>query len=88
MRVIYGEGMPHRRNPTEKGDLILQFRVVFPDKLTPEARRKLQDLLPGKSECLVGDDDEVFELTEIAPSRSRHEDHMGHEEGGVRCQHQ
>ncbi|KJH52985.1 DnaJ central domain protein [Dictyocaulus viviparus] len=89
MKVIYGEGMPHRRNPQEKGDLILQFRVVFPEKLSVEARRKLAELLPGKSECLVGDDDEVFELTEISMNRYRQdESNHSHQEGGVRCQHQ
>ncbi|PIO65510.1 DnaJ central domain protein [Teladorsagia circumcincta] len=89
MKVIYGEGMPHRRNPQEKGDLILQFRVIFPERLTADARKKLSELLPGKSECLVGDDDEVFELNEIAVNRYRHEEsHHGGEEGGVRCQHQ
>ncbi|VDO78834.1 unnamed protein product [Heligmosomoides polygyrus] len=89
MKVIYGEGMPHRRNPQEKGDLILQFRVVFPERLTADARKKLSELLPGKSECLIGDDDEVFELSEIAASRARYEEGQhGGEEGGVRCQHQ
>lgn len=89
MRVIYGEGMPHRRNPQEKGDLILQFRVAFPDKLSVEARRTLSEILPGKSECLIGDDDEVFELAEIAVNRYRQEEeNHSHHEGGVRCQHQ
>ncbi|KAK5965670.1 DNaJ domain (Prokaryotic heat shock protein) [Trichostrongylus colubriformis] len=89
MKVIYGEGMPHRRNPQEKGDLILQFRVIFPERLTADARKKLSELLPGKSECLIGDDDEVFELNEIAVNRYRQEEsHHGGEEGGVRCQHQ
>lgn len=33
-----------------QGDLILQFRVVFPERLTADARKKLSELLPGKSE--------------------------------------
>ncbi|KAJ1374708.1 hypothetical protein KIN20_037458 [Parelaphostrongylus tenuis] len=81
--------MPHRRNPQEKGDLILQFRVTFPDKLSVEARRTLADILPGKSECMIRDDDEVFELAEIAVNRYRQEEeNHAHHEGGVRCQHQ
>eukprot|EP01116_Phalansterium_solitarium_P001898 TRINITY_DN11730_c0_g1_i1.p1 TRINITY_DN11730_c0_g1~~TRINITY_DN11730_c0_g1_i1.p1 ORF type:complete len:424 (+),score=154.67 TRINITY_DN11730_c0_g1_i1:121-1392(+) len=47
-RVVAHEGMPHLRNPTEKGNLIITFDVVFPDMIdvTPKAAELLGQLLP------------------------------------------
>lgn len=38
IRVVRGEGMPHYRNPFEKGDLYIKFDVLFPDNnwINPE----------------------------------------------------
>ncbi|EJW72638.1 hypothetical protein WUBG_16454, partial [Wuchereria bancrofti] len=33
MRTIISEGMPHYKNPFDKGDLLIQFAVRFPKKL-------------------------------------------------------
>ncbi|CAG0924396.1 unnamed protein product [Notodromas monacha] len=34
-KYINGEGMPHYQNPFEKGHLIIQFSIEFPEKLDP-----------------------------------------------------
>ena len=34
--AIDGEGMPLQGHPFEKGNLYIQFSVVFPDTLAPE----------------------------------------------------
>jgi len=88
LRVIHGEGMPMHKNPDEKGDLIVQFSVNFPNELSANARKKLSALLPDASLQIVDDDAEVHELGELSmrQSRSMHEDGMP--EGGVRCQQQ
>lgn len=39
-KVVPGEGMPLSKDPTQKGNLIIQFDIKFPSKLTP-AKRKL-----------------------------------------------
>lgn len=39
-KVVPGEGMPLSKDPTQKGNLIIQFDIKFPNKLTP-AKRKL-----------------------------------------------
>lgn len=38
LRVVRGEGMPHYRNPFEKGDLYIKFEVQFPENnwISPE----------------------------------------------------
>lgn len=48
LRVIHGEGMPHHRNPDEKGDLIINFKVNFPEKIAQKNIEALSQLLPGK----------------------------------------
>uniref|UniRef100_A0A1I7WTY7 J domain-containing protein n=1 Tax=Heterorhabditis bacteriophora TaxID=37862 RepID=A0A1I7WTY7_HETBA len=88
IKVIHGEGMPFRKNPQEKGDLLVQFKVEFPKVLNADCRRKLSDLLPDKTLAVVDDDADVFDLEEISPSRSRRQQSHEGEEGGVRCQHQ
>ncbi|XP_062908992.1 dnaJ homolog subfamily B member 13 isoform X1 [Mobula hypostoma] len=39
-KVVPGEGMPLSKDPLKKGNLIIQFDIKFPDKLTP-AKKKL-----------------------------------------------
>ncbi|EGT59731.1 hypothetical protein CAEBREN_01734 [Caenorhabditis brenneri] len=87
VKVIHNEGMPMRRAPTDKGDLLVQFDVKFPDKINPDAAKKLADLLPGKKEEIIDDEAEVVELTELDPRASRQmfgerEEYEGHGHGG------
>jgi len=46
VRKICGEGLPYPKDPTKRGDLIVEFDVQFPDRLSPNVRNKLADLLP------------------------------------------
>lgn len=48
VKCILSEGMPHYRNPFEKGRLIVQFDVVFPSKLPIENIPRLESLLPAR----------------------------------------
>lgn len=48
VKYIDGEGMPHYRNPFEKGRLLLQFNVVFPSTLSPEKIPLLETCLPPR----------------------------------------
>lgn len=45
-KVIQGEGMPHRKDPTSNGDLIINFKVEFPDRLSKDSINKISKLLP------------------------------------------
>merc|ERR1712154_533901 len=45
LKCVFGEGMPTYRNPFEKGKLIIQFKVDFPDSLPPETAEMLAKIL-------------------------------------------
>ena len=61
IKCVYGEGMPTYRNPFEKGKLIIQFSVQFPDRLEPALAESLAKILPPKEEAMIPDDhDEVM----------------------------
>lgn len=59
IRVVRGEGMPHYRNPFEKGDLFIKFEVQFPENkwISPE---KLS--VSGMCPALVSEQAEYAEL--------------------------
>lgn len=40
--------MPHYKNPFEKGRLIIQFLVEFPQSLPPEKIPMLESCLPAR----------------------------------------
>lgn len=46
VRRIRGEGLPYPKQPTKRGDLVVEFEVQFPDRLSQNVRNKLADLLP------------------------------------------
>ncbi|KAG0370301.1 DnaJ sub A member 2 [Gamsiella multidivaricata] len=50
---ITGEGMPHRKQPVDKGDLYIAFDIEFPESnwLTPEKLKHLEPLLPDRGEA-------------------------------------
>lgn len=48
LKCILNEGMPHYRNPFEKGRLIIQFSVEFPRQLSLDIIPQLESLLPPK----------------------------------------
>lgn len=37
-KLVPNEGMPISTDPTQKGDLIIEFDIEFPSSLTPEKK--------------------------------------------------
>merc|ERR1719209_1364366 len=56
LKCVYGEGMPTYKNPFEKGKLIVQFKVEFPDSLPPETAEMLAKILPEREEAMLPED--------------------------------
>ncbi|XP_031566895.1 dnaJ homolog subfamily A member 2-like [Actinia tenebrosa] len=102
IRGVVGEGMPLQRNPCEKGNLYVKFKVEFPENnfIGPENIPKLEALLPARPKPpQVGKDAEEVDLVEVDPSydkerrhREAYEEDSDDESGGgpshVQCAHQ
>jgi DnaJ family protein B protein 4 len=44
-----GEGMPSYRNPNERGDMIVHFKVDYPQTLTETQRTSLREIFSEKA---------------------------------------
>ena len=95
--MVVSEGMPLYKNPFEKGRLIIQFQINFPDSHSiPEQNLpKLEGILPSREECIVTDDMELVSLQDytLEHESQRHhhgnaydEDDDNHMPRGMQCQ--
>uniref|UniRef100_A0A7E4VV19 DnaJ subfamily A member 1 n=1 Tax=Panagrellus redivivus TaxID=6233 RepID=A0A7E4VV19_PANRE len=93
-KVIHGEGMPIRRDPTSKGDLIINFKIDFPKSLTSEQVRGLTALL-APPVITIPPDAEVKLALPVGEKhfrekqqRAAEEEEAAHGGPGVQCQTQ
>lgn len=73
------EGMPHYKNPFEKGRLIIAFNVKFPqDNWVSAAKLKeLERLLPPRQELIIPDHAEECILQRYNPEANQQRHRMG-----------
>lgn len=92
IKCVMGEGMPTYKNPFEKGRLIINFHVNFPDKLNAEEIAMLENILPARPEVMIPDNAEECSLQEMDPTHRRRrryqsmEEEDGHGRQHVQCQ--
>lgn len=70
VKCIMNEGFPRHKNPYEKGKLIVQFLVTFPESIDPKKIPKLESVLPPRPVVEIPKDAEVVEevyLQELDP---------------------
>lgn len=89
VKFVSGEGMPTYKNPFEKGKLIVQFTVDFPEKLSPAIIPSLESLLPPRPKNLdlpATDFEEVnlldYSHEEEEKRRANRHDYDSYEEDG------
>lgn len=46
VKKIQGEGLPLSKNPSHRGDLVVEFDIVFPNSIPQAAKDKLKDCIP------------------------------------------
>ncbi|XP_059608429.1 dnaJ homolog subfamily A member 1 [Phlebotomus argentipes] len=80
LKCVLGEGMPQYKNPFEKGRLIIQFVVVFPDSVPRESIQTLEMSLPGRPQVTIPIDAEECTLSELEPDHGRGQRHDEDEE--------
>lgn len=80
IKAILNEGMPMYKSPFEKGRLVIQFDVKFPDKKDFDMKviAELEKLLPAKPKQSIPKDAEIMELVDLDPAyeRSKRQDAM------------
>lgn len=81
MKVVEGEGMPLRGNPYQKGNLIIQFSVEFPEigYLDETKIRILEEVLPGNQNISGPPGSEEYILTKFN-SEAAKADYMANQE--------
>ena len=96
IKCVLNEGMPIYCRPYEKGHLIIEFKVNFPENgfLSPDKLSLLEKLLPERKEVEYIDEIDQVELVDFDPNQDRrrhyngevYEDDEQHRQGGVQCQ--
>lgn len=71
-KAVPGEGMPIHRNPFEKGSLLIQIAVNFPESLDLGVVAQLEKLLPPRPKIdgpVTGDDVEDVRMVDFDPEK-------------------
>lgn len=87
-RVIHNQGMPHHKHPDEFGDLIIKFKVEFPEQINQNILGDLTKLLPGDSPVKIPPGAIPATLVTVPNSvlrRGGDDEDGGHGGQGVRC---
>lgn len=68
-KSIMGEGMPQYKNPFEKGRLIVQFQIVFPEKIPQTIVADLEKCLPPRPRVDIPIDAEECSMIDFDPEQ-------------------
>jgi DnaJ homolog subfamily A member 1 len=74
-KCILGEGMPQYKNPFEKGRLIIQFLVAFPESLPAELLPTLEQCLPPRPLVSIPINAEECSLVDLDPEQENRRRH-------------
>ncbi|KAM4573730.1 dnaJ homolog subfamily A member 4-like [Odontesthes bonariensis] len=93
MKCVQNEGMPIYKDPYERGQLIIQFQVEFPEKqwLPEHLMFQLERLLPPREDVMITDEMEEVDLCEVdsqSQQKNYAEAYEEDEPSRVQCQTQ
>lgn len=87
VKCVLNEGMPMYKNPFEKGRLIINFNVKFPQNGEIDLKKitELEKILPAKAKVEATKDAEEHTLVDLDPSyeRSKRNEEYMDEDGGM-----
>jgi DnaJ-class molecular chaperone len=88
IKCVLNEGMPMYKNPFEKGRLIIQFNVKFPENGQIDVKRlpELEKILPARPKVDIPADSEEHTLIDLDPAHERskrQEEYMDEDGGGM-----
>lgn len=94
IKCVIGEGLPEYKNPFEKGRLIVQFNVIFPNAIPQELVMSLEQCLPPRPYVEIPINAEECNLSDYDPnadSQRRYreayeDDEERYQRGGPRVQ--
>ncbi|GBP59469.1 DnaJ homolog subfamily A member 1 [Eumeta japonica] len=69
VKSVLNEGMPMYKNPFEKGQLIIQFLVNFPNRIPPEVIPALENCLPPRPMVEIPELAEECTLMDLDPDQ-------------------
>lgn len=81
MKIVKGEGMPIRDNPYQKGNLIIQFNIEFPNSgyFNDMKLELLDKILPGSYNISSPEETEEYIMSDFNSEEAR-EDYMTNQE--------
>ena len=85
VKCVLNEGMPMYKNPFEKGRLIVQFNVKFPENGEIDVNKlgDLEKILPARPKVVIPAESEEHNLVDLDPAseRSKRQDEYMDEDG-------
>lgn len=81
VKCVMNEGFPRYKNPYEKGKLVIQFLVDFPESIDPKKVAKLESILPPRPVVEIPKDAEVVEEVYLEEIDPRENDRRGARHG-------
>ncbi|CEF67628.1 DnaJ-like-2 [Strongyloides ratti] len=90
LKLIRNEGMPYRKCPSDKGNLMIIFDVVFPKSITEDKIKTLKELLPQPKEIEIPENAETvfvseYHVTGMESQMQEDDDDQHHEHGRTQC---
>jgi len=83
IRQVMNEGMPTYKLPFDKGRLIIQFTVKFPEKIDAEKAAKLEELLPPRKAVEVPSSAEECMLMDVEAGQMPGKGRSGYSNGNA-----